>query len=126
MNSKGLSQSAPLLPGGGESASWRSSGRLRVGKVCVYARAALQCDEFVWADLLPRVVSSPTSGAAFNMSRWPLAPGQRGAFIVAQRLVEEGAVKAQAPSLGAFKPGLIGTIPGLLLSHLPPARSPHE
>lgn len=49
---------------------------------------------------------------------------------MAQRLVEEGAVEAQAASLSALKAGLIGAISGLLLSHLPPARapprSPHE
>lgn len=64
-----------------------SSGRVRAGNVCVYARAALQCDGFVWANLLPRAVASFTSGAAFNMSRWPLMLGQRGPFIVAQRLI---------------------------------------
>lgn len=64
-----------------------NSGRVRARKGRVYARAALLCDELVWANLLPRVVASFTSGAAFNMSRWPLTPGQCGPFIAAQCLI---------------------------------------
>lgn len=64
-----------------------NSGRVRVREGRVYARAALLCDELVWANLLPRVAASFTSGAAFNMSRWPLTPGQCGPFIAAQCLI---------------------------------------
>lgn len=64
-----------------------NSGRVRVCKGRVYARAALLCDELVWANLLPRVVASFTRGAAFNMSRCPLTPGQCGPFIAVQCLI---------------------------------------